>query len=339
MGMTETSSINFRKALKSDAEQIAVITRKAREAAMSYLPKLYTPEEYIKFFRDDVLENCEVWIAESEKILGFCAFKKGWVDHLYISPEYQGQGIGKRLLMKAMEDNERLQLWTFQKNVAARSFYERQGFTLLKVTDGKDNEEKEPDVLYQWIRDQAILSLIGNDCNLLIETESLILEPTVEKHASLLFPLLQDESLYRYIPHDPPSLESLQKRYKAWSARKSPDGQEIWLNWMARHGATGDYIGHFQSGFDEKNGFTVAYTLGKPYQKQGYATEGLRGVINFLHAKMNARNIKAWIDTRNEPSIRLVKRLGFEQVQFIKNADEFKGSVSDEFVFELRMRS
>jgi RimJ/RimL family protein N-acetyltransferase len=188
-------------------------------------------------------------------------------------------------------------------------------------------------------KDQTVLSLISNDCNLLLETESLVLEPTVEQHAPLLFPLLQDESLYRYLPQDPPSLEALQKRYKAWSARKSPDGQEIWLNWMARHRVTGNYLGHFQSGFDEKNGFMVAYTLGTPYQKQGYAAEGLRAVIDFLHTRMNAQSIKAWIDTRNEPSIRLVKRLGFEQVQFIKDADKFKGSVSDEFVFELRINA
>jgi putative acetyltransferase len=152
VGVTEASSVNLRKAFKADAEQIAIINRKARETAMPYLPNLHTPEEDIKFFRDNVLESCEVWVAESNKILGFCAFKKGWVDHLYISPEYQGQGIGKSLLMKVMENNERLQLWTFQKNAVARNFYERQGFTLLKVTDGKDNEEKEPDALYQWTR-------------------------------------------------------------------------------------------------------------------------------------------------------------------------------------------
>jgi putative acetyltransferase len=148
----ETLRVNLRKASITDAESIAAISRRARAAAMPYLPSLYTPEEEIKFFRDDVLESCNVWVAETKEILAFCAFKKGWVDHLYISPEYQGRGIGKKLLQKAMEDNEQLYLWTFQKNTLARNFYARQGFKLLKMTDGKDNEEKEPDALYRWQR-------------------------------------------------------------------------------------------------------------------------------------------------------------------------------------------
>ena len=115
----------------------------------------------------------------------------------------------------------------------------------------------------------------------------------------------------------------------------SPDGSEVWLNWVARHRSNGECIGQLQAGFDEKNGFSVAYTIAKPHQRQGYASEGLERIIQFLHAKMNAQSIKAWVDTRNEPSIRLMKRLGFKQIEFIQNADEFKGTKSDEFVFEL----
>src|ERR1700686_445875 len=114
------------------------------------------------------------------------------------------------------------------------------------------------------------LELVKDDQNLLIATERLVLEPILESHAPLLLPVLQDETLYGFIPQDPPSLENLQHRYKIWRARRSPDGREIWLNWAGRQRA-GDYIGHFQAGFDEKNGFAVAYTLGSNYQRQGYA--------------------------------------------------------------------
>jgi hypothetical protein len=40
--------------------------------------------------------------------------------------------------------------WTFQRNKAARRFYERHGFTLVRETDGARNEEKEPDAEYCW---------------------------------------------------------------------------------------------------------------------------------------------------------------------------------------------
>jgi hypothetical protein len=43
-----------------------------------------------------------------------------------------------------------LQLWTFQRNTAARRFYGRLGFVAVEQTDGSRNEEDEPDVRYRW---------------------------------------------------------------------------------------------------------------------------------------------------------------------------------------------
>jgi putative acetyltransferase len=44
-------------------------------------------------------------------------------------------------------------LWTFQRNKRARSFYENHGFVAISETDGSRNEEKEPDVMYSWQRE------------------------------------------------------------------------------------------------------------------------------------------------------------------------------------------
>jgi hypothetical protein len=43
-----------------------------------------------------------------------------------------------------------LSLWTFQRNRAARNFYEAKGFVLVSQTDGSGNDEKQPDALYTW---------------------------------------------------------------------------------------------------------------------------------------------------------------------------------------------
>jgi len=70
-------------------------------------------------------------------------------------PSSQQRGIGTRLLQIAQRALPRLYLWTFQGNVRARRFYERRGFQLVKETNGAHNEEKEPDALYFWARDQS----------------------------------------------------------------------------------------------------------------------------------------------------------------------------------------
>ena len=144
----------IREAEAADAPAIAVIHCAARRAALSYLPVLHTPEGVLAFFRDRVLTQCEVWVgtAVGGPVAGFCVLRDEWIDHLYVAPERQGRGLGGRLLRHAMGRRPSLRLWTFQRNVAARRFYEKHGFVAINETDGSGNEEKEPDVLYAWSR-------------------------------------------------------------------------------------------------------------------------------------------------------------------------------------------
>jgi len=44
-----------------------------------------------------------------------------------------------------------LELYTFARNEGARRFYERHGFRAIAF--GQENEENEPDVLYEWVPD------------------------------------------------------------------------------------------------------------------------------------------------------------------------------------------
>jgi GNAT superfamily N-acetyltransferase len=84
---------------------------------------------------------------------GMLAFREDGIDQLYLLPTAQRRGIGTALLQVAQNASDRLQLWTFQRNVQARRFYEARGFALIQQTDGARNEEKEPDALYLWKRD------------------------------------------------------------------------------------------------------------------------------------------------------------------------------------------
>ncbi|TKT00249.1 GNAT family N-acetyltransferase [Streptomyces lasalocidi] len=63
----------------------------------------------------------------------------------------RGRGIGDRFVSLARQRSPRgLTLWTFQVNEPAHRFYERHGFTAVEFTDGSGNEEREPDVRYEW---------------------------------------------------------------------------------------------------------------------------------------------------------------------------------------------
>jgi len=74
------------------------------------------------------------------------------IDYQATSTRRHGRGVGSELLQVAKRACERLQLWTFQRNLKARRFYEARGFALVEETDGAGNEEKEPDARYLWTR-------------------------------------------------------------------------------------------------------------------------------------------------------------------------------------------
>ena len=177
--------------------------------------------------------------------------------------------------------------------------------------------------------------LIPTNAEHTLKTERLTLEPIVVEHALEMLPVLNQVELHRYIPSDPFKLDQLQKRYKLWEQRISKEKDEVWLNWAARENHSGELIGHFQAGVRMDSDSYIAYIVNSKYQRQGYANEALVEIINFLKNHMKLKNVKAWIDTRNTASISLVEGLGMKQIGFIKDADFFKDTSSDEYIYEI----
>jgi GNAT superfamily N-acetyltransferase len=137
----------------ADMDTAALVLRTSFDQALPSLAGLHTPEEDRWFFRERVFKMCEVWGAfDNAVMIGIIAFRENWIDQLYVVPKAQGRGVGTELLQLARSSFDRLQLWTFQRNVQARRFYQARGFALVQETDGAGNEEKEPDALYLWTR-------------------------------------------------------------------------------------------------------------------------------------------------------------------------------------------
>ena len=103
------------------------------------------------FFRARVLPTCRVLVAvRDEQLLGLLALAAPWIQQLAIFPEHQRCGIGTALLQRAREISpDELRLFTFQRNLAGRAFYDQQGFTVVKF-GVSPAPELEPDVEYRW---------------------------------------------------------------------------------------------------------------------------------------------------------------------------------------------
>ena len=137
----------------ADMDEAATVHRRSFDHALPTLAALHTPEEDRWFFRERMFTACQLWgYFDDNELVGIIAFREGWIDQLYVLPSSQGRGVGTALLRVAQGLHGKLSLWTFHQNAAARRFYERHGFVLMKQTDGFRNEEKDPDAMYSWKR-------------------------------------------------------------------------------------------------------------------------------------------------------------------------------------------
>jgi GNAT superfamily N-acetyltransferase len=134
---------------------LARLYRETVRASLPFVPELHTPQEDLRRFVEGLFPYTEFWLAEAPAagLVGYIAFRQDFIEHLFLHPQHQGRGLGSRLVAKAMDGASELNLWTFQQNHRARRFYEGHGFVAVMETNGADNEERMPDVLYRWRRD------------------------------------------------------------------------------------------------------------------------------------------------------------------------------------------
>ena len=141
----------LRPALPSDAAAVADVWLRSSDAALPTVRRAHPDDEVRGWVREVLLPRHDAWVAEAGAVVGVLALSEGWLDQLYLDPDWRGRGIGDRFVALAQQRQPSgLQLWTFRVNAPAQRFYERHGFVAVECTDGSGNEEREPDVRYVW---------------------------------------------------------------------------------------------------------------------------------------------------------------------------------------------
>jgi GNAT superfamily N-acetyltransferase len=147
------NELTLRRAEEGDAEAVADLYIRAREAAVPSIPNtVHTDDEVRRWIARHVVPKTETWVAESPDgaLAGLLVLDGEWVDQLYVDPRLTGRGVGGELIGLAKRRRPTgLRLWTFESNLGAQRFYERHGFHATDRTAG-DNEEGAADILYVW---------------------------------------------------------------------------------------------------------------------------------------------------------------------------------------------
>lgn len=149
-------TVELRSAATGDADAIAELYLRSRKELVAFAPLPHSDDDVRGWIARRLLPAGRTTVAVVDGVIaGFMSVSPArdcsWITHLYLHPEWIGRGIGTCLLELALRSwSPPIRLYTFQENQRARIFYERRGFRVIKLSDGADNEEKCPDVLYEW---------------------------------------------------------------------------------------------------------------------------------------------------------------------------------------------
>lgn len=86
---------------------------------------------------------------------------------------------------------------------------------------------------------------------------------------------------------------------------------------------------------DDPRQATVGFTLAADAQGHGYATEALRALISLLFTGHGVHRIYADCDTRNDPSVALLERIGMRREAHHHKSAWWKGAWTDEYVYAI----
>jgi GNAT superfamily N-acetyltransferase len=143
---------NLRMARDLDAGAVGAILSEFVDTS-DWMPRIHTRAEDIAHAAR-MIDLGRVHVAEQGgTVVGFCARNGDDLDALYVAADKRGQGVGAALLRDAQSAVDRLELWTFQANEGAQRFYLRHGFVEVQRTDGSGNDERLPDIQYEWQRE------------------------------------------------------------------------------------------------------------------------------------------------------------------------------------------
>jgi RimJ/RimL family protein N-acetyltransferase len=170
-----------------------------------------------------------------------------------------------------------------------------------------------------------------------VRTERLLLRPLAMSDADALLAYRGRDDVSRYVPFEPMSRDDIVERLAGRWARTelTDEGQSLTLG--AQLAETGELAGDVVLFWHSREhaGGELGYVFNPALSGRGYATEAAGAMLRLGFSELGLHRIVARIDERNEPSLRLARRLGMRQEARLVRNERFKGEWSTEVDFAM----
>jgi RimJ/RimL family protein N-acetyltransferase len=170
---------------------------------------------------------------------------------------------------------------------------------------------------------------------MILETKRLIIRPITQHDKNELFEYRSDTVANMYQGWIPKTIKDVEAFIGGIS--KQINEPNTWFQFVIiekkSQKIVGDLGTHF---FDSENKqVEIGCTLNKNFQKQGYATESVIRVIEFLFEELNKHRIISSIDPDNKDSNRLMERIGFRKEAHFVESLFINGKWVDDLIYAL----
>lgn len=113
----------------ADTEKLSGLWLDASLGAHSFIgePRLLEQQRLIE---ETYLPMAETWVAcHQGEPIGFISLLDDFIGGLFVAPDQQGHGVGRKLIAHALERRGKLSLEVYVQNRQAVRFYAKLGFT------------------------------------------------------------------------------------------------------------------------------------------------------------------------------------------------------------------
>jgi RimJ/RimL family protein N-acetyltransferase len=176
----------------------------------------------------------------------------------------------------------------------------------------------------------------------MIETDRLLLRPISLTDVDDLLEYQSNPEIVRYIPWPERTreqvIEAAEKTLATGKLDLKEDGDFLVLVWEIKSGeVAGKVIGQSNMGLKSlrDGNADIGWVTHQDFQRQGYAFEATKALMEFGFKNFPIRRLIADIDTRNPESAAMATKLGMRREAEFVDAEIFKGSLCSMWLYAI----
>lgn len=165
-----------------------------------------------------------------------------------------------------------------------------------------------------------------------METQRLILRPFEDRDIAPFSAYRSDPEVARYQGWEAPFSMQQAEQFVAAEKTKQHLQPGQWVQLAVEIKSTGEMIGDcaFYCLENDLQQAEIGFTLARPFQGKGYATEAIACLLDYLFGNLELHRVRANCDPENTASARLLERVGMRHEGRFVESLWFKGGWAGE---------